>query len=406
MLSIRQALELMLPEFPVLAAEPAPLLQASGRVLAQELAVRIEQPEFEHSAMDGYAVRAAEVRAGVPVHVSGEVRAGGTPQPLAAGTAVRIFTGAPLPERADTVIMQENAVRDGERVRFESVPEPGTHVRPRGADHALGSRLLSAGALRGPAEIGLLASQGMEHVSVHRRPRVAILPTGDELRALDAPRRPFSIVDSNTYALASAVALSGGTAIPLPIATDEPELIAQRVQKGLEADVLLTVGGVSVGDYDFVGEALRAAGVAIQFHKVAIKPGKPLLFGKHGATPVIGLPGNPVSALVVFEIFVRPGLLRMQGFAAPYPQPIEVVLAEPYAHRAGRAELVRAQVRTQAGTWIAHAHAKQGSASLASLTGQSALVIVPRERGDVQAGEILQAILTGLPMRPDPAFAD
>jgi len=406
MLSIRRALELMVPEFPVLEAEPVPLLEAAGRVLSEDVTVGIEQPEFDHSAMDGYALRAADVRAGVSLPVSAEVPAGAAPQPLAAGTAVRIFTGAPLPPGADTVIMQENAQREGDTVRFEHVPPAGTHVRPRGSDHALGARLLAAGALLEPSEIGLLASQGASEVNVHRRPRVAILPTGDELRALRAPRRPFSIVDSNTYALAAAVQQSGCIALPLPIASDDPARIAGCVQQGLEADVLLTVGGVSVGEYDFVSEALRAAGVDVQFHKVAIKPGKPLLFGKRGSTPVIGLPGNPVSALVVFEVFVRPGLLRMLGQVAVFPQPIEVVLADPYPHKPGRAELVRAQLRQEAGSWTAHAHAKQGSASLASLTGQSALVIVPRERADIAAGEKLQAILTGLPRRSDPAFAD
>jgi molybdopterin molybdotransferase len=406
MLSIREALELMVPEFSVLPAEDVPLLAASGRVLAEDVSVRIAQPEFDHSAMDGYALRAADVSAGRPLPVSGEVRAGGTPQPLTAGTAVRIFTGAPLPPGADLVIMQENAERTADRVSFSAVPAAGTHVRKCGSDHAVGSRLFTAGTALGPSEIGLLASQGIALARVHRRPRVAILPTGDELRAIDAPHRPFSIVDSNTYALAAAVQQAGATAWPLPITSDDPAQIAERVGQGLGADVLLTVGGVSVGEYDFVAESLRAAGVSVRFHKVAMKPGKPLRFGKRGETPVIGLPGNPVSALVVFELFVRPGLLRMQGLRDPHPQPIEVVLATPYPHRPGRSEFVRARLRREAGAWVAEPHAKQGSASLASLTAESALVIVPAAHGDVPAGETLQAIWTGLPRRPDPGFAD
>ena len=406
MLSIRQALDLMLPHFPVLGSESVPLTQAYGRVLAQDVKVTIELPPFDHSAMDGYALRAADVRAGQAMSVSAEIRAGGSPQPLAAESSARIFTGAPLPPGADAVIMQENAERQGDRVTFSTLPSPGAHVRKRGSDHALGSTLVAAGVELGPAELGLLASQGLTQLSVHRQPRVAILPTGDELRALDAPRRPFSIVDSNTYTLAAALQQAGCVPVPLSIATDDPGVIAARVEQGLAADALLTVGGVSVGEYDFVSESLQAAGVAIQFHKVAIKPGKPLLFGKRGETPVLGLPGNPASALVVFEIFVRPGLLRMRGLRSVHPQPIEVVLSSGYAHKPGRTEFVRARVHYQAGVWTAAAHSNQSSGSVGSLSGKSALVIVPRERGDVQAGEILQAILTGLPMRPDPAFAD
>jgi molybdopterin molybdotransferase len=406
MLSIRTALDLMLPHFPVLGSESVALTQAYGRVLAQDIRVGIEQPEFDHSAMDGYALRAADVRAGQSMPVSAEIRAGGSPQPLAAGSAARIFTGAPLPPGADAVIMQENADRQGQSVTFSTSPSPGAHVRKRAGDHALGSTLFAAGTQLGPAELGLLASQGLTQLSVHKQPRVAILPTGDELRPLDAPHRPFSIVDSNTYALAGALQQAGCVPLPLPIAIDDPDLIAQRVEQGLSADALLTVGGVSVGEYDFVSASLRAAGVAIQFHKVAIKPGKPLLFGTRGQTPVLGLPGNPASALVVFEIFVRPGLMRMQGLTSVHPQPIEVRLSAPFAHKPGRTEFVRARVHVQAGVWVADAHANQSSGSLGSLSGQSALVIVPAERADIAQGEQLQAIMTGLPRRPDSAFTD
>jgi molybdopterin molybdotransferase len=322
----------------------------------------------------------------------------------------RIFTGAPLPPGADTVVIQEDTTRNGAEVTLLSLPELGANVRARASELNEGAPLFDAGTLLGPSEIGLLATQGYAEIDVFRRPRVAILPTGNELRTLQAPAAPFTIVDSNTYALSAALTRAGCIPVPLGIAGDDLSVIQSYVARGLECDALITVGGVSVGDYDLVSDALRASDVRVEFHKVAIKPGKPLLFGVHdqGArrVPVVGLPGNPVSALVVFEIFVRPGLLRMQGVRDVFPQAIDVKLATGYQRKPGRTEFVRAQLKYESGEWLAYIHSHQGSGALSSLTAGSALVIAPQQRGKLEAGETLKAIVPSMPQRADPAFAD
>ncbi|HET8939789.1 MAG TPA: gephyrin-like molybdotransferase Glp [Polyangiales bacterium] len=410
MLSVREAIDIFLPRFAPLGSERVALLDATDRVLAQALSVQNDLPEFDHSAMDGYALAWSSAQSQQTLQVSAEIRAGDRPQPLAANTAARIFTGAPMPPGADTVLMQEDAIRTGAEISLRCPIEQGANVRARASEYRAGAALFDVGTLLGPSEIGLLAAQGHAEIEVFRKPRVAILPTGNELRPLGAPAAPYTIIDSNTYALSAALTRAGCIPVPLGIAVDDREIIRSFVDRGLTFDALITVGGVSVGDYDLVSEVLRAAAVHVEFHKVAIKPGKPLLFGTYDngtrATPVIGLPGNPVSALVVFEVFVRPGLMRMQGHRDLFPQPIEVTLANSYNRKPGRTEFVRAKLESRAGGWLAHIRRQQGSGAMSSLTAGSALVIAPRERGRLEAGETLKAILPSLPRRSDPGFAD
>jgi molybdopterin molybdotransferase len=395
MKSIGEALREIVPRFPVLGPERVPLIEAGGRVLTEDVHATTELPAFDNSAMDGYAVRHAELHRG-PLRLHGESRAGAAALArLPDGCAMRIFTGAPLPPGADTVVIQENATVDDGQVCFDPLPEAGANVRRRGSDLQLGALAVGAGRPLGPGEVGLLAAQGHHTVSVHRRPRVAILSTGDELRDIGHATEPGTIVNTNAYSLAVQARNAGGEPWVLPAAPDTLEEISQRLQQALAADLVLSIGGVSVGEYDFVGQAFERAGIRRHLWKVALKPGKPLLFGTGGDTPVLGLPGNPVSAMVTFEVFVRPGLSRMQGLRAPYAAPIEVELASEHRRRPGRTELARARLDRRAGRLVATLHPLQGSGSLPSMAGVDALVIFPGERELFEAGERLRALPLG-----------
>lgn len=401
---ISDALEAMLSAFQPCGRERVQLQQALGRVLAQDALARQDQPPFTNSAMDGYAVRAADLtgassEAPKPLPLAGESRAGeAAPLPLEAGHTMRIFTGAPLPPGADAVVMQEDTSREDQQVRFSIAPASGAHVRHRGEDLSAGAPILGPGHRIGPGEIGLLASQGHAALTVWRKPRVAILSTGDELRDISDPPRPGSIVNSNAYALAAQVQEAGGDPWILPIVPDILEEVVAQVRTGLSADVLITIGGVSVGDYDLVRKAFDAVGVEPQFWKVAMKPGKPLSFGVFEKRLVVGLPGNPVSAMVTFEIFVRPGLRKMLGDPEPYRAHAEVALAASHRHKTGRTELARARLeRSTSGELIAHLHTRQGSGNLTSVSGANALVILPADEAEFAAGQRLRALLLGDP---------
>lgn len=399
MKTIAEALAEMLPAFAPVGATRLPLADALGLFLAEPLVARRDLPPFDNSAMDGYAVRSADLagaREGAPVAVpvSGESRAGSPPpsEPLAPGSALRIFTGAPMPPGADAVVMQEDTERDGDVVRIRVAPRPRDHVRHRGEDLREGAAMLAAGTRVGPGEIGLLASQGHATVSVFRRPRVAIVSTGDELRDVSDPADPGTIVNSNAYALAALVREAGCEPWVLPTAPDDLDTITERLREALRADVVLSSGGVSVGTYDLVHDAFVRAGITAEFWKVRIKPGKPLTFGRAGEVPVVGLPGNPVSAMVTFEVFVRPGLRKMLGDPAPHPATLAVELEAPHRRKAGRPELARAILRRDGARLLARMHPLQGSGSLPSMVGVDALVLLPEDRETFEAGEHLVAL--------------
>jgi molybdopterin molybdotransferase len=410
MLSIREAVDLLLPHFPPRPPEPLPLLAALGRVLCEDVVATVDLPPFDNSAMDGYALRFADAshESGHVLPVQGESRAGGPSiGKLLPGHAMRIFTGAPLPVGADTVVMQEDTSRSGDHVTLREPPRAGAHVRKRGFDVRAGTPLLASGTVLGPGELALLSAQDVPKVNVHRRPRVAVLCTGDELREVGSTPRPGSIVNSNAYALHAAILQAGGEPVLLAPARDDVGEITERVREGLEADVLLTVGGVSVGEYDLVTQALAAVSVHTAFHKVAIKPGKPLLFGTRGGVPVIGLPGNPVSALVTFEVFVRPGLLQMRGVRTPFAEPVVVELTDAYEAGGSRTELARARLRAEGGRILATLNARQGSGALTSMVGVDALVVFPRGSRRFEAGASVHAIrLADTPRSATPPIDD
>ncbi|MEM9069036.1 MAG: gephyrin-like molybdotransferase Glp [Myxococcota bacterium] len=388
MITIAEALARMMPAFTPRGREFVPLDEARGRVLASDLLVREDAPPFDNSAMDGWAVHAPDVASAaentpVVLPIAGESRAGGPPpRTLVAGSAMRIFTGAPLPAGADAVVVQEDSELTGEGVALRFASERYRHVRRKGSDLRKGDVLVTAGTPIHAGSIALLASQGIDTVEVVRRPVVAILSTGDELRDLGEAREAGTIVNSNAPMLAALVEEAGAVPLRLPRAPDQLEVVTERLREALDADLLLTSGGVSVGDYDVVREAFTQAGIEMDFWKVAIKPGKPLAFGVHDGTPAVGLPGNPVSAYVTFQLFVRPGLRRMLGDARPFPKVHRLVLDGDLQHRPGRTELVR-------GRWTERGvapHGHRGSGSLASIAEAEVLIVLPAEIEHLSAG--------------------
>ncbi|MDB4944148.1 MAG: Molybdopterin biosynthesis protein MoeA [Labilithrix sp.] len=395
MKSVREALEQMMPAFVPIGTERLAIGEALGRCLGEDVLARFDLPPFDNSSMDGYAVRAAETagpRRVLPL--AGESAAGGAaPLPLAPGTTMRIFTGAMLPAGADAVVMQEDTTALGEQITFGKDVKPGNFVRRRGSDLVGGGMMLARGQRIGAGEIGLLAAQRIAAVTVTRRPRVAIVSTGDELRDLDGAPAAGSIVNSNAYALAAMVREAGGEPLVLPNVPDRLDATIDALRAALTADVVLTVGGVSVGDYDFVKAAFDAVGIAAGFWKVRIKPGKPLVFGLRGTTPVVGLPGNPMSAMVTFEALVRPGLRAMLGDPRPHRVVHEVALARDHRHGTGRLELARATLAHEGGRLVATPLRQQDSGSLPSWVSVDALLLLPEDQATFAAGELVKAIL-------------
>lgn len=391
--------------FSALPAEVVPLTDALGCVLAVPAVARREHPGFDASAMDGFAIRHADVATAsvdtpVALRVVGESRAGSpATDELAAGECVRVFTGGVVPPSADAVVMQEDVdLREGVAHVKLAVPK-GHHVRFRAEDVALGDELLPAGTQVHAGTIALLAGQGFAQVTVHRRPRVAILVTGDELREIGETTGEGILLDSNGPTLDALCRELGAVPVRLPRAPDDPEALRALVEQGLaEADVLVTTGGASVGDHDHVQTALAAAGVEVSLWKVAVKPGKPVIFGRRGdGKSVLGLPGNPASVFVSFHLFVAPALRKMAGTSGSYSPLLPVSLADAHRHSPGRTEMVRATLVLGDDGWMAHIAPRQGSGGLTSLGKCDCLVILPKGRAEFDAGDALLALPLRLP---------
>ena len=395
MLSVSEATARVLALVPRLPADDVELTAADGRVLAAAIEAGRDLPALPTSAMDGFAARAADLPATLPV--ARTIAAGATGDAigrLQPGTAVRIMTGAPLPAGADTVVMFEDTRDDDGGARVELPASPaGANVRPVGEDVGRGDRVLDAGRRLGWTELGLLAALGRARVPVARRPTVAIIATGDELVDVGTEPAPGQVVDSSAHMLAAQVAAAGGVARYLGVARDRPEAVIALVEQAVAADVVLTTGGVSVGDHDHVKAALTSLGVTLDFWKVAMKPGKPLAVGTHGQVPIFALPGNPVSSAVAFELFVRPALLAMQGATVTARPRAPVVLPAGYRKPAGRAHYLRARLRRDGERLFAELHPKQGSAVLSSLVGLHALVEIAAELGTIEPGGTTPALL-------------
>ncbi|HSH69415.1 MAG TPA: gephyrin-like molybdotransferase Glp [Deferrisomatales bacterium] len=391
MLPVAEALDVILKDLAPLPAERVSLLDARGRVLAEEIRASRDLPPRDNSGMDGYALRLADAERGQGLHVLESIPAGGEgSRALQTGEAAKIMTGAPVPEGADTVVPVEDTRRVGDRVEILQLPRPGANIRPAGEDVKEGQLVIPRGTGVRPAEVGMLASLGRSFVAVYQRPRVAVLATGDEIVEIDASTEGGRIVNSNSYGVAAQIAEAGGVPIILGIGRDDPDGLLAMLERAVTADAVITTGGVSMGDYDYVRPVLEKAGVAVRFWKVAMKPGKPFVFGRAGRVPVFGLPGNPVSAMVVFEEFVRPALRVMQGHARPFRPVVEAVLlpeAGALHTKPGRTDFVRCRVERRGAELVVVSLKSQGSGILRTLVEANALLVVPREADGAQPGE-------------------
>ena len=391
MLDFDAARQRMLGQVTPLETELVPVTEADGRVLGADLVSNVDLPGFDYSAMDGYAVTAAEFTGPGPwqLPITLEQRAGAAPLVLAPGAAARIFTGAPLPQGADTVVMQEDTTREGAQVRFSSQPKRGSHVRKRGEDLAHGAIALGRGSRINPFQVGLMAALDQSHACVTRRPRVALVCTGDELRDPGSASRPGSIPDSNGPSLAALARRAGAEIVSISRTGDDLHQTRAALQAALAgSDVLLTVGGVSVGDHDVVKEALEAEGVRLDFWKVKIKPGKPLAFGRHAGGWVLGLPGNPVSAQLTLALFGLPLLRALQADKRPIPASVRVRLAGAIRQKPGRLGFYRARLEGS----LAHVHDNQASGAPTSMALADALVLVPEDSEGLPAGAEADAL--------------
>ena len=398
MLAVEEAIDRILRVIPVLGVETVSLPEALGRVLAESVLATRDLPPWDNSSMDGYALRAADVGAARPdsparLRVVGEVPAGTVAsRPLAAGEVYRVLTGAPMPAGADAVAPQEDVEREGDWLRVSRPVARAAYVRPRGEDVRDGDRLLEPGLSLTPAALGVLAAAGRSTVRVYQRPRVALLSTGDELVDLDGELGPGQIPNSNTYALAAQVRAAGGVPVNLGIARDRLEEIEERLRWGLTADILVSSAGVSVGDRDFVREALSRLGAHLDFWKVSMRPGKPITFGTIGSRPVFGLPGNPVSCMVTFELFVRPALRRMAGHLLLHRPHVRARAVEALDNPGPRRAYLRVRLTGALDRLEARPTGGQGSAILRSMLLADGLAVVPPDTR-VEPGEAVDVLL-------------
>jgi len=395
MISVAEARTRILSAFAPLGGETVALAAAHGRTLAVDVHARLTQPPLPVSAMDGYAVRAADI-AKVPASLTmiGTAPAGhmfaGTVGP---GQCVRIFTGAVVPEGADTILIQENADADGTRIVARQAEPLGRYVRPAGLDFKAGDLAIPAGTILDARHIGLAAATNHAWIDVRRRPRVAILSTGDEIVLPGTEPGPGKIVSSNGPALAAFVAQAGGDPVLLPIAPDNEQALQAIAAGARGCDLLVTTGGASVGDHDLVRQALGSTGLKLDFWQIAMRPGKPLMFGRFGDVPMIGLPGNPVSSLVCAVLFVGPAIAAMLGRAETGPKTERAALGRDLDPNDRREEYMRATLSRDAdGTLRATPFAKQDSSMIALLARAEALAIRPANAPAAKAGDPVDII--------------
>jgi molybdopterin molybdotransferase len=414
--TVPEASAQILADIRLLPVERVPLLEALGRVLATPVVAPLTLPPWDNSAMDGYAVRAADVDRATPDHptvlrVLEMIPAGARPTlAVGPGEATQVMTGAPIPAGADTVIRIEDTDGGEARVEIRNNRDAGRNVRPRGEDIHAGQVVIPAHTPIGPAQIGVLASVGAAAVDVYRRPRVAIAGSGDELVDLDQFHEVLAgtkIVSSNSYALNALVRSAGGIPVNIGVAADSPAALRELLERSVGCDLIITTGGISVGAFDYTRDVVADLGAEMRFWKVRMRPGAPVGYGLLRGVPWIGLPGNPVSTMVTFELFVRPALRLMQGHQQLFRRPVPAVMEEPVTINADLTHFLRGIVRTRPsdGALTARLTGPQGSGILTSMSLANALLVVPGERPRIDAGDTLHALVLTEDAALSPTFA-
>ncbi len=387
----------------VLGLEKISILDALGRVLSEDIVAERDNPPWDNSAMDGFAVRWEDIKQEhaiqkpVTLSVIEDVPAGVMPsKTVGLGQAIRIMTGAPIPQGADTVLKVEDTEHTSDSVRVFKAEPKGANIRPQGEDVKKGDRIIAKGTRIRPGEVGMLAILAKSFVCVYQQPRVAILSTGDELADLDERFSEEKIINSNSYGMAAAVQEAGGIPLLLGIARDTPMALKEKIAQGLNADMLVLSGGVSMGDYDFTKVVFGELGAEMNFWKLAIRPGQPLAFGKIQGKLAFGLPGNPVSSMVTFEQLVRPALLKMSGCRS-YGRPmIQAIFQERFSKRGDRRHFLRGILTRQEGVFEVRTTGDQGSGILTSMVKANCLIDVPVEVERLNPGdEVIVQLLSG-----------
>ena len=393
MIQVQEALDKILTKIQFKGVEKVSLDQALGRVLTEDVVSRINNPPLDNSAMDGYAVIAGDIQSATPenpvkLEMVEEIAAGYTAKgTLKPGQTMRIMTGAPIPPGADAVLMQEDTQKDGDSILCLDRADVEENIRRAGEDIKIGESVLKKGTTLSPAHIGMLAVIGRSQIAVGQRPTVAILSTGDEILELDETPEGPQIFNSNGHMLAAQIKSAGGIPVYLGIAKDTEEDLMEKFAWALKADIVVSSGGVSVGDYDLVKSTLQKMGQEMLFWKVAMKPGKPLAFGRIGKTPIFGLPGNPVSSFVSFEQFVRPSLRKVLGCSDLSHKTVQAKLTRTIHKKPGRLHFLSSIVSWADGEYTVTPAGEQGSGILKSAANANGLLIFPLEAEEIKQGQ-------------------